>query len=482
MGNSSQKKRRYEEIQSRRRDRVGTTMSTANINDIYELDRVLGYGDFGSVRLATLKGTTSPQFAVKSIPKDKLQGNMKLLHRELELLRDLDHPNIVKFFEVYQDDEYFHLVMEYCSGGQVLERFTSEKCFGEAETAKIMGKAFSAVKYLHENGIVHRDIKPENFLYSSNEPDAEIKLIDFGLSRFVEPHEILKSQVGTPYYVSPDILNGSYDYRCDNWSLGVMMYVLLTGYYPFEARNTLELGKEILYTSPNFTAGPWKNISQPAKDLVAGLLMKDPYKRITAKKALAHPWIKKTIKMIRMEHDKAENILEQIRHFSIEKKLRKVALSVLITHISDEDMKELRNAFKYFDKHNTGEITIADLRLVFKEQSLKIKKKELNEIMKSIHLDNSHTISFSEFLFIMLDATTYLTREMLMRVFHHFNVDNSGYISTKNLKEVMTRSAKSYSDQEIEQMIAETHYSKNGKISFEDFCLFMRADDTKTRA
>eukprot|EP00331_Platyophrya_macrostoma_P008000 CAMPEP_0176415388 /NCGR_PEP_ID=MMETSP0127-20121128/5781_1 /TAXON_ID=938130 /ORGANISM="Platyophrya macrostoma, Strain WH" /LENGTH=460 /DNA_ID=CAMNT_0017795383 /DNA_START=92 /DNA_END=1474 /DNA_ORIENTATION=+ len=457
-------------------------MSKANITEVYDFGKVIGSGDFGTVKLASLKGTNSPLFAVKSIPREKVKEDTKLLQRELELLRDIDHPNIVKFYEVYEDDEGLHFVMEYCSGGQVMEKFVKENRFGEAEAAKIMGKAFSAVKYLHEHGIVHRDIKPENFLYTSDQPDAEIKLIDFGLSRFTEPHQLLSSKVGTPYYVSPDVINGSYDYRCDNWSLGVMMYVLLTGYYPFDAKNTLQLGNEILYNSPKFTGEQWKNISSSARDLVEGLLIKDPYKRTTAKKALSHSWVKRTLKSHRMEHSKAENIWEHIRHFSLEKKLKKEALSVLITHIRDGELKELREAFKYFDKHNTGEISIADLKRVSKEQSLKIKKSELNEIMKSIHLDDSHTISFSEFLFIMLDTSVYLTREMLMRVFSHFDVDHSGYITAENLKEAMARSAKHVSDQEIQQMMAETRYSSHGKISFEDFYTMMKPEEPAKKA
>lgn len=411
-----------------------------------------------------------------------MKDDMKLLHRELELLRDLDHPNIVKFYEVYQDKCYFHLVMEYCSGGEVMEKFVKEKHLTEAETAKIMSKAFSAVKYLHERGIVHRDIKPENFLYASKDADAEIKLIDFGLSRFAEPHETLSSQVGTPYYVAPEIVKASYDYRCDYWSLGVMMYILLCGYPPFDARNTAELAKEILNTQPDFGSYPWTSISQSAKELVAGLLNKEPSKRITAEKALSHSWIKKADKPCKLDHKRAEHIIENLRHFSIKKQLKKEVLSVLITHIEDKEIKQLRENFKYFDKHNTGEISIADLKKVIKEQHLKIKSSELQEIMKSIHLDDAHTISFSEFLFVTMDSKIYLTKQMLMNAFHHFDVDNTGFITTKNLKEAMTRSAKHMSEEEIERMILETQYSKDGKISFEDFCLLMKVDEYRKEA
>ena len=407
-----------------------------------------------------------------------MKDDLKLLYREIELLRDLDHPNVVKFYEVYQDQLYFHLVMEYCSGGELMQKFIKKKHFGEAEASEIMSKAFSAVKYLHEKGIVHRDIKPENFLYASKEADAEIKLIDFGLSRYAEPNQTLSSQVGTPYYIAPEIVHGKYDCRCDNWSLGVMMYILLCGHPPFNAENTVNLAKKIICEEPDFHTGIWENISDSAKDLVVKLLIKDPRKRMTAKKALEHPWIKRSKKVQQIQHEKAEHVIESFKHFTIKKRLQKEVLNVLTTKISDAELKEMRETFKYFDKENTGEITIADLKKVIKEQKLSVRPEELEEIMKHVHVeDDSQTISFSEFLFLAMDTKVYLTREMLLWVFGHFDIDGTGFITAKNLKEAMTRAAKHMSEQEITQMINETQCAKDGKISFEDFCELMKVSD-----
>ena len=151
--------------------------------------------------------------------------------RELEVIMKLDHPNIVRFYETYQDKKYLHIVMEYCSGGELLNRIIDKGNMNEDEARNIMKKIFSVIKYIHEKGVVHRDLKLENFLFSDKSEAAEIKLIDFGLSRTFDYSNTLRldSVVGTPFYVAPEILTGNYDYRCDYWSLGVIMYILLSG-------------------------------------------------------------------------------------------------------------------------------------------------------------------------------------------------------------------------------------------------------------
>ena len=167
--------------------REGTTTSLTDIRNVYKFEpKVIGNGVFGTVRCAVLLKNPSKKFAVKTIFKENIQQNLHLFKRELEILKTLDHPNIVKFYETYQDEKFFHFVMEFCSGGELLERIADTGFLSEKEAAVIMKKVFSAVKYLHEHSIVHRDLKPENFLFSHKGKDSEIKIIDFGLSRQFE--------------------------------------------------------------------------------------------------------------------------------------------------------------------------------------------------------------------------------------------------------------------------------------------------------
>ena len=264
---------------------------------MYAFERLIGGGHFGSVRIA--HRITDPQikYAVKSILKENIKSDVKLLEEELAILTEVDHPNIIKFHETYIDYRYVHIVMELCDGGELFEKIVEMHKFTEKQAAILMRKILSSVKYLHEMGICHRDLKPENFLFVDKSEDAEIKLIDFGLSkRFGTPHEAHQTHekmhtiVGTPYYVAPEVLKGNYEESCDLWSLGVILYIMLCGYPPFEGDNNKEIFKRVLQQQLEFDPEDWTTISKEAKDLISKMLEKEPTKRITANDAFKHPW------------------------------------------------------------------------------------------------------------------------------------------------------------------------------------------------
>lgn len=159
----------------------------------------------------------------------------------MKILTTLDHPNIVKYYQTYEDTKYMYLVMEYCPGGELFDRIAAQdnQAFNESEAASIMQKLLRAINHCHTWGVTHRDIKPENIMYGA---DGEIKLIDFGLSRFLEEERIgknaLKTIAGTLAYMAPEVMTEKYDPKhCDIWSLGVLMYLMVSGYLPFQGEN-----------------------------------------------------------------------------------------------------------------------------------------------------------------------------------------------------------------------------------------------------
>ena len=193
--------------------------------------------------------------------KENIKKDIKLLEEELAILTEVDHPNIIKFHESYIDYRYVHIVMELSEGGELFEKIVEMHKFSESQAADLMRKILSAVKHLHEHGICHRDLKPENFIFSDHSADAEIKLIDFGLSKRFGPNAMgshdamlgcasmedkMHTIVGTPYYVAPEVLQGSYDFSCDVWSLGIILFIILCGYPPFEGDNNKEIFKRVL--------------------------------------------------------------------------------------------------------------------------------------------------------------------------------------------------------------------------------------------
>jgi len=276
-------------------DTTFVTGSYADILDDYHVfPTVLGTGHYGCVR-ECIHRTTRRAFAVKSIEKARI-GRPDHLRREVSLLRAVDHPGIMKMVDCYEDSDYVHIVTEKYTGGELFDKIidstTDGGCFSEAEAARIIKSLLEAVQHLHKNDIVHRDIKPENVLFESNEEGAAVKLIDFGLSRRHRQGEALMSNpVGTAYYMSPELLKGKYDRSCDVWSIGVVAYILLCGYPPFNGESDADIFGAIKRGHFEFPKEQWGGISIEAKDFIRCLLRRDPRKRVTIEEALRHLWM-----------------------------------------------------------------------------------------------------------------------------------------------------------------------------------------------
>jgi len=179
---------------------------------------------------------------MKVIRKDFLgEGKEEELLQEVNIMRSLDHPNIVKIYDFYEDSSTFKIVMEYCSGGELFEKIKSKKNFTEQIAAVYMKQILSAIMYLHEHKIVHRDIKAENMLFLNQEEDAMIKIIDFGVSTKFNGKKKLKEKLGTAYYIAPEVLLENYDNKCDVWSCGILLYIMLCGYPPFNGDDDSEI-------------------------------------------------------------------------------------------------------------------------------------------------------------------------------------------------------------------------------------------------
>lgn len=288
------------------------------LNDIemkYHIDpTVLGVGHHGSVRQC-IDRFTGKRYAVKSICKSAQSVNVNSIQREISLLNDMKHERILQLVDLYEDEQYVHLVTELCTGGELFDKIVEKSssgqgCFSEEEAARTLHQILSAVSYLHERNIVHRDIKPENILFETNEENSPIKLIDFGLARKHRRGDApMTTIVGTPYYLAPDLLRKSYTKACDLWSVGVIAYILLCGYPPFNGANNKEVYQSVqrgIYYFPN---AEWKHVSSSARDFVMRLLQTDPRRRMTAAQALSHPWIVHHMQnsSITIETEDAEN-------------------------------------------------------------------------------------------------------------------------------------------------------------------------------
>lgn len=245
--------------------------------------------------LATHRGTSDDR-AVKVMNVDRVTSYyLRKLHTEISILKEVDHPNIIKLHEVFFGRRSVYLVTDLCRGGELFELLSSGKnqgfVFREDRAASLLRDMLRAVKYLHSKGIVHRDLKLENFLFEGDSSTSPLVLIDFGLSKHFDSHERMRQRVGSCYYTAPEVLSGDYDYRCDLWSLGVICYMLLSGTPPFGGKTPDDIHNSTLTKSLNFPERAFRHVSKVSIDFLTRLLVKDPSMRMTADEALQHPFI-----------------------------------------------------------------------------------------------------------------------------------------------------------------------------------------------
>ncbi|ETV74200.1 CAMK/CAMK1 protein kinase, variant 4 [Aphanomyces astaci] len=265
-----------------------------SIDQFYALGRELGKGRFSHVREATHL-VTNESFAVKVIDKTQLGITEKeLLRTEIAILKLVKHPHIIHLKDVYENKHHIYIVTELLSGGELFNKIVGRSRYTEAESRTVMKPLFESVAYLHKMGIVHRDIKPENILCGDKLTD--LRIADFGLSKLVYPHEIMKMPCGTLNYVAPEVLSlVGYGKEADVWSLGVIMYLLLRGELPFHGKTKNDIIQKTLHADVCVDQDDsWTGISLDAKALLQNILSKQPSKRFTAHEALQHPWFGKS--------------------------------------------------------------------------------------------------------------------------------------------------------------------------------------------
>ncbi len=258
--------------------------------DDYEIQEVMGQGAFGKV-YKTIHKHTRLLRAVKMINKQNIsKEDQDRVLREVQILTEIDHPYIVRIYEVVEDEKSISIVTELYEGGELFDRIVKEKSFSEGFAASIMGELMSAVAHCHAKGIVHRDLKPENILFETK-GSAHIRVIDFGISRKMLSSSPLRRKYGTPYYIAPEVLKGDYDEKCDVWSCGVILFVFLSGEPPFNGVNSRAILQRVASGNFAFRNPIWSHISPQAKSLISRMLTVSPSARPSAQDVLSDPWI-----------------------------------------------------------------------------------------------------------------------------------------------------------------------------------------------
>mmetsp|Transcript_39015 Transcript_39015/g.49815 ORF Transcript_39015/g.49815 Transcript_39015/m.49815 type:complete len:302 (-) Transcript_39015:146-1051(-) len=270
---------------------------TESISKEYDvMTESLNQGSYGVVRQCVMKDTNEV-FAVKTILKKEVH-KCQQIRNEVLILKLLSHPNVMELTAIYENETSVHIVTPYYPGGDLFEEFIRRKRFKkggppflEQEASSFTKQMLSAISYCHSQGVVHRDVKMENFVLRTQISGTELVLIDFGLSKKKDSaRKYLTTCVGTPHYMAPEVIARRYTHTCDIWSIGIILYVMLCGHFPFDARDELELALQIRYTEISFPKRQWTGLSSESKDLIQVLLCKSKIKRPSAKQALCYPW------------------------------------------------------------------------------------------------------------------------------------------------------------------------------------------------
>ena len=267
-----------------------------NLTDLYDIKEKIGRGKFGLIKLGINK-KTKKKVAIKIMSKKDMNNqDLELARTEIEILKICQHPNIITLYDIFENVNYFYIIMEYCEGGDLFS-YLEDRHFRlpEQQVAKFMHKMCAAIYYIHSYGITHRDLKPENVLMTSKNDEADLRILDFGLSKIIGPDEKCTEPYGTLSYVAPEVLlDVPYGKEVDLWALGVITYLMLSGCLPFDDKHSEEaIAKKTVIEPPPYKGIIWKKISNEARDFVGKLLEKDPEKRMNIKEALEHEWFHK---------------------------------------------------------------------------------------------------------------------------------------------------------------------------------------------
>ena len=417
-----------------------------DIRKEYKFKCSLGGGHFGTVRKAykISEKEAMKYYAIKSIPMKNLSSNIDDFIKEVDIISTLDHPNIIKFYETYHDECFFHIVMELCKGKEILRQMNKDGHMDEKKVVNIIFKVLLAIAHCHNRGITHRDLKPENILFDSNKEDAEIKLIDFGLSRKYDKEQKMHSILGTPYYVAPEVLKGEYDEKCDIWSIGAVAYLLLCGEPPFTGNSNNEIFKKIVNDNVRFNFYKWKNISNNAKDFVRICLNKNGNKRPSASEALKYPWFNNVLKETHNINNIKKEIMINIKNFNINYEFKKMVLKYLINNLTDEEKKIYKEAFYAVDINHNGFILPQELKHTYDLMNINITIDQINYLFNILPQNKNLGMGYSEFIMAGVDQKKLFTKENLEDSFNYFDINKTGFIEYDNLNSALLRMGKKY--------------------------------------
>ncbi|KAJ6955619.1 CDPK-related kinase 3 isoform X1 [Populus alba x Populus x berolinensis] len=445
-----------------------------NFGAKYELGKEIGRGHFGHTCSARVKkGELKDEaVAVKIISKAKMTTTISIedVRREVKILKALSgHRHLVKFYDAFEDANNVYIVMELCEGGELLDRILARGGRYTEEDAKaIIVQILCVVAFCHLQGVVHRDLKPENFLFTSGSEDADMKLIDFGLSDFFRPDERLNDIVGSAYYVAPEVLHRSYSLEADIWSIGVITYILLCGSRPFWARTESGIFRAVLRSDPNFEDVPWPSVTPEAKDFVKRLLNKDYRKRMTAVQALTHPWLRDDSRPIHVDI----LIYKLVKAYLHATPFKRAALKALSKALTEDELVYLRAQFNLLGPNGDGSVSLDNFRMALVHNATDaMRESRVPEILNAMESLAYRKMYFEEFCAAAISTYQLEALEgweqIASTAFEHFEQEGNRVISVEELARELNVGPSAYT------IIKDWIRSSDGKLNVLGYTKFL---------
>lgn len=450
----------------------------------YSFENQVGEGGYGTVFIATDKEMNSRRVAVKKVTKTGCEKSTQSFYNEIQIMKDLDHPNICKLLGTFEQGREMYFIMELCEGGELFDWIITAGHIDEGFAADIVGQISSALAYAHGRHIAHRDIKPENVVFCTKE-STQVKLIDWGLAmRFLGVN--MASAVGSFTYAAPEVISSknvtAYTEACDLWSLGVLTYVMLSGKPPFWGNHQQHLKNAKAEKYP-MKGKPWDNMNPKAKDFVKRLLKANPKDRMPIGEVCQHPWLTSVRSRSKtVDNDNSKDILANLKHFSGASTFERLCINAVARQLDHTQLTNIHETFRQMDTNGDGVLCIKEIRDGFEKILGKDNAdvQELVNVFQKMDLDGSDTIDYTEFCAAGLGQKTSSQDAVIWAAFKTFDTDNSGYIEQEDISRILD-SADVLDEwtaevcHEVAQEVVEKFGEKGtSKISFEDWKQLMQ--------
>ena len=444
----------------------------------YIRGKKIGRGTFGSV-YESKNIIFNNKVAMKVIPKDYYMDN-ELIKNEIDILKKLSHPNIVRIYEFFETKNCFYLVNEFCPEGE-LYNYINNSTLNEQQLSVIFYQVFSGLNYLHQNNIIHRDFKPENILISKKEKDLLddeeyfwIKIIDFGTAKIFKNNQNEDSIVGSPYYIAPEVLNKDYNEKCDTWSIGVILYMFLVGKPPFNGADNCEIINSIKTKNYDENNPKLLTHSEEVRDLISHLLERDTNKRFSAKEALNHKWFKKFNARRLFGNFKEQDIqpyIDNLFNYTCSSKIQQLVIAFLVHNLPlTESSNNIIKLYRYFNTSGDCGLTKEEL---INGLSKYREKEQVNEKVDNLFLlldgDKNGYIECEEFLRACIDKKEVLNDEYLKYAFKFLDKENKGLLNAQQINSAFLAGENKLFEAAIDKVINDLDQDNDGMINFEEF-------------